>query len=67
MAKNRKPCLNMANTLHFANLVSNVSVPQLTSSGQLANLNGLGPITAVNTNGHDFDGRYFELGMRFSF
>jgi hypothetical protein len=54
----------MANKLRFANFASNVSVPQLTSSGQLANLNGFGPIAAVNTNGHDFDDRYFGLGMR---
>ena len=46
----------MANTLHFANLGSNVW-----------NLNGFGLITAVNTNGHDFDERYFRLGMRLSF
>ena len=57
----------MASTLHFANLGSNVSVPQLTSSSQVASLNDFGPITAVNTNGHDFDERYFGLGMRFSF
>ncbi len=57
----------MANTLHFANLVSNVSVPQLTSTSQVASLNDFGPTAAVNTNGHDFDERYSRLGMRLSF
>jgi|HubBroStandDraft_4_1064222.scaffolds.fasta_scaffold5557483_1 hypothetical protein len=57
----------MANTLHFANLGSNVSVPQLTSSSQVASLNGFGLITTVNTNWHDFDARYFRLGTRLSF
>jgi len=47
----------MANKLHFANLASIVSVPQFTSSSQVANLNGFGPIATVNTNG---------LGMRLS-
>jgi hypothetical protein len=46
----------MANTLHFANLGSNVW-----------NLNGFGPIAAVNTNWQDFDERYSWLGMRLSY
>ena len=54
----------MAYTLHSANSTSNVSVRQLTSSGQAANLNGLGPIATVNTNGHEFDERYFRLSRR---
>jgi hypothetical protein len=64
MAKNRKPRLNMADTLHFANSASNLSVLQFTASGQVANLNGFGPIATVNTNGHDFDRRYFRQGLR---
>jgi hypothetical protein len=56
MAKNRKPYLNVADTLHFANLGSNVW-----------DLNGFGPIAAVNTNWHDVDERYSRLGMRLSF
>ena len=67
MAKNRKPRRNMANSLHLANSASNVPAPQLTSSGEVANLNGFGPIATVNANGHDFDERYFRLGMRLSF
>jgi Carboxypeptidase regulatory-like domain/TonB dependent receptor len=58
---------NMANTPHFANPAANVSALQLTSSGQVANLNGFGVITTVNTNGHDFDERYFRLGLRLAF
>jgi hypothetical protein len=58
---------NMANTPHFANPAANVSSLQLNSSGQVANLNGFGVITTVNTEGHDFDERYFRLGMRLSF
>ena len=58
---------NMTNTPHFANPATNVSVMQLTSTGQVANLNGFGVITTVNTGGHDFDERYFRLGMRLSF
>lgn len=58
---------NMTNTPHFANPAANVANLQLTSSGQVANLNGFGVITTVNTNGHDFDERYFRLGLRLSF
>lgn len=58
---------NMTNTPHFANPAANVSALQLTPSGQVANLNGFGVITTVNTGGHDFDERYFRLGLRLSF
>jgi hypothetical protein len=58
---------NMTNSPHFANPAANVANLQLTSGGQVANLNGFGVITTVNTNGHDFDERYFRLGLRLSF
>jgi hypothetical protein len=58
---------NMANTPHFANPAANVSSLQLNSAGQVANLNGFGVITTVNTGGRDFDERYFRLGLRLSF
>ena len=59
---------NMSNTPHFANPGgTNVSNLQLNSAGQVANLNGFGVITTVNTGGRDFDERYFRLGMRLSF
>ena len=58
---------NMTNSPHFANPAANVSVLQLTPAGQVANLNGFGVISTVNTNGHDFDERYFRLGLRLSF
>jgi hypothetical protein len=58
---------NMANTPHWANPAANVSSLQLTSAGQVANLNGFGVVTTVNTGGRDFDERYFRLGMRLSF
>lgn len=67
MAKNRKPCLNMANTPHFANSASNESVPRLPSSSYVANLKGFDPIAAVNIKGHDFGEPLFRLGMRLSF
>jgi Carboxypeptidase regulatory-like domain/TonB dependent receptor len=58
---------NIANTPHFANPAANVSSLQLNSAGQVANLNGFGVITTVNTGGRDFDERYFRLGMRLNF
>jgi hypothetical protein len=58
---------NMANTPHYANPAANVSSLQLTPGGQVANLNGFGVVTTVNTGGRDFDERYFRLGMRLSF
>jgi hypothetical protein len=59
MAKNRKPRLNMANTLHCANSASSVPALQLTSSSQVASLSGIGPIAIV-------DRRHFGVGMRLS-
>ncbi len=58
---------NISNTPHFANPAANVSSLQLTPTGQVANLNGFGVVTTVNTGGRDFDERYFRLGMRLSF
>jgi hypothetical protein len=58
---------NITNTPHFANPAANVANLQVTPSGQVVNLNGFGVITTVNTNGHDFDERYFRLGLRLSF
>jgi hypothetical protein len=58
---------NMANHPHFANPAANVSSLQLNSAGQVANLNGFGVVTTVNTGGRDFDECYFRLGLRLSF
>jgi hypothetical protein len=48
---------------HLAEWLQRVSNPD----GSVRSLNGFGEIVSVNATGRDYDERYFQLGLRFSF